>query len=257
MKLKSLLSVVLLSAATLSNGYNVRSTVVTPQASAITVPGGASNSGRMEARDGWAGAHDRGTRGTSSGSTVYPVTIGGDNHARKFSMSYSNRAGERWSNTFGNNPGDTHFVIDGYVYLPNPSQVMNLELDINAVSSSGRTYILSTQCAGATGHWEYGYTTGTQGHWGSTGVACNPRNWAPNKWHHIRIAIHRDSGGYGTHEAVSLDGDYHSFGNITKTCTKDLGWQNGTLNFQFQIEGSSTSHGSASAYMHQWVIYHW
>jgi hypothetical protein len=257
MRLKFLLSVVLLSTATLSNGYNVHPTVVAPQASTINVASGASSSGRMEARGGWQQAHDGGTPGTSSGSTVYPVTIGGYNNARKFSMSYSNRSGERWSNTFANDPGDTHFVIDGYIYLPNPSQVMNLELDINAVASSGATYILSTQCAGITGHWEYGYTTGTQGHWGSTGVGCNPRNWTPNKWHHIRIAVHKVAGGYGTHEAESVDGVYHSFGNVTKTCTKKLGWRPGTLNFQFQIEGSSTGSGSAVAYMHQWVIYHW
>ena len=48
-------------------------------------------------------------------------------------MTYSNHGGERWHVSFGNNPSSLHFVFDVYVYVVNPSQMANLELDLNQV----------------------------------------------------------------------------------------------------------------------------
>ena len=122
-------------------------------------------------------------------------------------MTYDDQAGERWSNTFTKDTTSNYFVLDTYVFLPNPSEVKNLELDINQVTANGETIILSTQCSGEIGQWEYGDSVGKHDHWKSSGIKCNPAEWKANVWHHIQIGEHRDgTNGFVTHDYVILDG---------------------------------------------------
>jgi hypothetical protein len=223
------------------------------------VPSNAVSSGDLAASSNWNEGHDGGTKGSSKGSTRYPVMIAGSN-AREFYMTYTDQGGERWSNTFARNSAEsTHFMIDGYVYLTQPSQVLNLETDINDVDSAGNTYILSTQCAGTVGTWEYGYTVGkkTDHWWSVSNMRCNPAQWGANKWHHIQIAAYRNNDGTTTHEWVALDGVTQNWVNATKMSSHYLGWSKGEVNTQYQIEGASTGSGSITSYIHDWVIWRW
>ena len=217
----------------------------------------AKSSGDMDAKEPWGQIHDGGTPGTSRGSTVYPATTPVYDDARKFYMTYTNRGGERWNRFVVNDHTSTHFVLDTYVFLPNPSQVLNLELDINQVMANGETVLLTTQCAGieGVGRWEAGYTAGRYDHWWASGPKCDPRTWKAG-WHHIQIGMHRDNNGVVTHDWVEFDGTHSAWG-YTRQSAHFIGWAPGVTNVQFQIEGTNKTSGSATAYLHKLTIYRW
>ena len=126
-------------------------------------------------------------------------------------MTYSARGGELYSLHFGTDTTATHFVYDTYVYVVDPSQLANLEMDINDVMADGRTVILGTQCSTYSKTWEYTAIVNGRSGWHSSNLPCNPTAWAAKTWHHIQIASHRDSNGVATYDWVSFDGTYSDF----------------------------------------------
>jgi hypothetical protein len=225
---------------------------------ATSLPSNAVRSALLDSMGGWSGEHDAGTPGSSHGSMVYPATTPSYDKARKFYMTYSSGAGERWHISFGNNGSAMNFVLDTYVYLENPSQVANLELDLNQVTSSGKTVMFDTQCSSYSKTWEYTVVTGgSTDHWTRSNIYCNPLTWKAKTWHHIQIGMHRDSSGNITHDWLNLDGTHNVFRNAKGYGLRSLGWQKGTLLTNFQIDGLSHSSGSVTAYIHNMVFYHW
>jgi len=222
-----------------------------------SIPSSAISSGDLDGSSKWTEEHDGGTPGKSKGTTSYPAKTPAYDDSREFRMTYSDQAGERWSNTFIKDANASHFVLDTYVLLPKPSEVKNLELDINQVIANGETIILSTQCSGEVGRWEYGDTVGKHDHWKSSNIKCNPAEWQANVWHHIEIGEHRDANGFVTHDWVTVDGDYSAFDNATLESAHFLDWGKGDVNTQFQIEGSSTGSGTVTAYIHKFTVYRW
>jgi hypothetical protein len=222
------------------------------------IPANAVSSGDLDGKGPWGQIHDGGTPGSSRGSSVYPATTPVYDDARKFYMTYSDRGGERWNLNVAKDSKATHFVLDTYVFLPSPSEVLNLEMDINQVTANGETVIFSTQCAGITGagYWEAGYTEGKYDHWWASGIKCNPQNWAPNVWHHIQIGMHRNASGVVVHDWVNFDGTQHAWG-YSRESAHFLGWAPGVVDVQFQIEGSSKGSGSVTSYIHKLTVYRW
>lgn len=237
-------------------GSGTTTTPPPPSSSTYGIAANAVSSGDLDGRYGWQQIHDGGTPGTSRGSSVYPATTPLYDDARELYMTYSDRAGERWSLSFAKASAPTHFVLDTYVLLPHPSQVLNLEMDINQVTANGETVILSTQCAGTVGSWEAGYTSGSLDHWWASGIKCDPRNWAPNVWHHVQIGMHREPNGVVVHDWVDLDGAHHSWG-YARESAHFLGWAPATIDVQYQIEGSSSGSGSVTTYIHKLTVYRW
>jgi hypothetical protein len=224
---------------------------------APSIPSNAISSGNLDGTTNWIEMHDAGTPGEAVGTTLYPATTPVYDEARLFSMTYSERAGERWSNSFAIDTKSTHFALDLYVFLPDPSQIENLELDLNQVTKDGETLIMSTQCSGNKGVWEYGVGGIGNSHWETTKIKCKPASWAPNVWHHIQIGEHHDSKGVITHDWVTVDGVYTPFVGATKAHGKKLGWKKGDVNTQFQIEGSSKTSSTATIYAHDLTVYRW
>ena len=147
-----------------------------------------------------------------------------DGSATEFLVSYSDYGGERFHLVFGNDTAATYFVYDTYVYLVNPTQVQNLELDMDQVTANGETIIFGTQCSSVSGTWEYTYVSSGHAHWKPSNIPCNPQNWKPNKWHHIQIQSHR-VGDVVTYDWVKLDNDrVRSFKQATVPSGLFLGW---------------------------------
>lgn len=234
-----------------SSGSSTGSNAVT------SLPSNAVASALLDGMSAWSGEHDTGTPGSSKGSMVYPATTPSYDKAREFYMTYSKGAGERWHVSFGNNPTAMNFVLDTYVYLVNPTQVANLELDLNQVTSSGKTIMFDTQCSSYSKTWEYTVVSGSTNHWTKSNVSCNPLTWKAKTWHHIQIGMHRDSSGNITHDWVNLDGTHSEFKNAKGYGTRSLGWAKGTLLTNFQIDGLSKGSGSITTYIHNMVFYHW
>lgn len=227
---------------------------------ATTSSGIPSNARVSRSVDGgnWAWEHDRGTPGTSSGSSYYAVSNPStDGKSREVNVSYYNHGGERYHTSVANDSSATHFVYDARIYVVNPSQIANIELDINQVTSNGRTVIFGSQCSAYSGTWEFVTVSGKSPHWHSSNIGCNPKSWSANAWHHIQVASHRDTYGNVYYDWVSLDGRTSYFSNAKGYDSMGLGWAPGSVTLNFQLDGASSSHGSMKLFMDQLNIYRW
>jgi hypothetical protein len=244
-----------------STTFNVGSSSTSSTPSSISsgtvtsIPSYAIGSANLDGKY-WAYEQDAGVPGSARGSTAFPATTPLYDDARKFYMTYSKHGGVRWHVSFAKDAAATHFIYDTYVYIVDPAQVANLELDMNQVMSNGKTVIFGTQCSSYTKTWEYTYVSGGA-HWKSSNVPCNPKTWAAKSWHHVQIASHRNSSGYVTYDWVNVDGAHHAFSNATVYSAESLGWAHGDLLINFQMDGANYTSGSITAYIHKMTIFRW
>jgi hypothetical protein len=222
------------------------------------IPAYAIRSLGLETSRAWKGVHDDQTKGHSNGATHYPIFPDGENGlpGRQFVTWYGDKGGERYHLTFGRDPNATHFVYEANVYLVDPSEVENVEMDMNQVMSDGRTVIFGVQCAAHSKSWEYTYVNSTGTHWRPSNIHCNPHDWGTKKWHKIQIASHRDDAGNVTYDWVNFDGVYTDFQNAQVFSAESLRWTPGELLLNFQIDGAHKS-GVMDAYLNNLAIYRW
>lgn len=223
-------------------------------ATVSSIPSNAIGSANLDGKS-WAYERDAGTPGSARGSSVYPATTPLYDDAREFYMTYSAHGGERWHISFAKDASATHFIYDTYVYIVDPAQVANIELDMNQVMSNGATVIYGTQCSSYTKTWEFTTVSGGS-HWRSSNIPCNPKTWAAKTWHHVQIASHRNSSGDVTYDWVNLDGTHRVFKNATGYSAEKLGWAKGDLLINFQLDGANSG-GSITAYIHKMTIFRW
>ena len=222
----------------------------------VSIPSNAVASADLDTLGNWTGEHDSGTPGSSKGSMVYPAKTPVYDDAREFYMTYTDHGGERWHISFAKDANSTHFVMDSYVYVVNPDQLANLELDLNQVMPNGKTVVIGTQCSVYSKTWEWAYYTSAY-HWHSSNISCNPTMWSANTWHHIQLGFHRDSNGVVTHDWVIFDGQQSSFSGAVSQASKAMGWASATLLMNVQVDGYSKSSGSVTIYMHKLNYYRW
>jgi hypothetical protein len=252
-------STVTISATSVANRTVAKSLVTTlvPPTGTSRIPSNAISSGVLDGSPNWEWQHDPGTPGSSQGSSVYPATgLSSDNSAREYYMTYSGKSGELFHLSFGKDLNATHFVYDAYVYVDDPSQLANLEMDMNDVMSDGRTVILGTQCSSYSKSWEYTYYSAGF-HWHPSNIPCSPETWSAKTWHHIQIATQRDGNGVATYDWVNVDGVYTDFQNATVNSAESLGWAKGDLLINFQIDGSSAGSGSNTLYTDKLQVWRW
>lgn len=213
---------------------------------------------------GWFWQWDAGTAQCTLGdSNTYLVGSGSpniDGQSRIFYVDWKatngGTPGERYSETFGNDVSATNVVYDTYIYITDPQNIQDLEMDTNQVwDSSGDVVIFGIQCgADKNGNktWQYTTNTGTNAKpvdtWNPTTLPCNPQDatqWAPNTWHHVQLVAQHDSSGNATYEEITLDGKsqtlseggYDSFG---------VGWPAGNLLLNLQIDGINNGGNEAT-----------
>jgi len=228
------------------------------EASAETIPANANTISGIQTHSSWEMEHDANTPGNSSGamSIVNNPSHGGS--ARKFTTHFSNSGGERYSDSFGEDTTATNFVYDGWVYIDgSPSNLANIELDLNQTLDNGDVMIYSFQCSGNSGLWEYGSNAASvknpRAKWVHSKIACNPRTWSGSTWHHVQIAYSRDTSGYITYQSLTFDGTVHTI-NARVFGEFGLHWGH-VLQTNFQIDGSGS--GSNTTYLDDLVVYCW
>jgi hypothetical protein len=217
---------------------------------APTIPGGAVNSGILDnatTPGTWLGVHDTGTPGTSTGTSAYiSPTVG-----RNFNFTYTGNGGERYSLFFASDTTSQNFCYDLEVAFTDPTQVLNMELDMNQVMADGRTVVFDCQCASGSGSWEYN-------NWHASTILGNPQTWGISTYHHIRIFWHRDvTGNITTWDGVEFDGVYTAFGVSPANTAASLGWAVARLVINFQIEGTSSGSGTVDAYGRNIQVWRW
>jgi hypothetical protein len=229
-----------------------------PQPNMAWIPEFAVSSPGLETSIAWQWEHDSDTKGGSNGMSSYPIYPDGRNGlpGRQFVTWYSGNGGERYHLTFGHDTKATHFVYEANVYLVDPAQIANLEMDMNQVLADGRTVIFGTQCSAHSKSWEYTYVNSTGTHWHASNIHCNPHDWGAKKWHKVQIAFHRDDDGNVTYDWVGFDGVYTSFQGAAAPSAESLHWTPGELLLNFQIDGAYKS-GVMDAYLNNLAIYRW
>jgi hypothetical protein len=222
------------------------------------IPPNAIRSLGLETSVAWQGVHDDQTKGSSNGLTHYPIFPDGQNGlaGRQFVTWYGDKGGQRYHLTFGHDTSATHFVYEANVYLVDPAEVENVEMDMNQVMSNGRTVIFGVQCAAHSKSWEYTYVNKSGTHWHPSNIHCNPHDWGTKKWHRIQIASHRDDGGNVTYDWINFDGVYADFQGATAFSAESLHWTPGELLLNFQIDGARKS-GVMDAYLNNLAVYRW
>lgn len=223
-------------------------------AASSSIPSYAKSSSNLDGRS-WAYERDGAISGSARGSTAYPAYTPSWDNARKFYMTYSNRGGVRWHQSFATDAYATHFIYDTYVYITNPSQVANVEMDMNQVKSDGATVVYGFQCSTYAKKWEYTYVSGGT-HWRASSAYCDPRTWKANTWHHIQIATHRNSNGDVTYDWVNFDNTHIGI-NRTVFSAEKLGWAKGHLLVNFQLDGYNKGSGSITAFVHSFKVFRW
>jgi hypothetical protein len=228
------------------------------EAAAEAIPANANTISGIQTHSSWEMVHDANTPGKSSGamSIVNNPSHGGS--ARKFTTHFSNSGGERYSDSFGEDTTATNFVYDGWVYIAgSPSNLANIELDLNQTLDNGDVMIYSFQCSGNNGVWEYGSNAGSvknsRAKWVHSHVSCNPKTWAGDTWHHVQIAYSRDSAGYITYQSLTFDGTVHTI-NARVFGEFGLHWGH-VLQTNFQIDGIGS--GSNTTYLDDLSVYCW
>lgn len=224
------------------------------------VPSDAVKVSSIQSLSNWKDQHDSATGSSSSGSMSVVNSPSLSGFARKFSFSFTNNAGQRFSDGFGDDPDPTNFLYDGWVYLPGPiTTIANIEMDMNQVISNGDTIIYAFQCDGWRGTWDYSENAGTATNQNvnwvpAKGSSCNPRNWTPNTWHHVQVWYSRDNSGNVTYHSVWFDNVEQPI-NQTVFSEFSLGWAPLLLT-NFQLDGYGSS-GSGTAYLDNLTIYRW
>jgi len=210
----------------------------------------------------WKAAYDTGTGGnsaTSSGVMSLEANPSQSGQAREFDTSYTNYGGERYYVSFGADTTSTNFFYDVWVYLPEtPTDIANLEFDMNQVMANGQTVIYGFQCDGWSGTWDYTENTGTPqapvDHWVHSTASCNVKNWSIQTWHHVQVYYSRDAQGDVSYNTVWLDGvEQQLYATVPSAFA--LGWGS-TLLTNFQVDGANTG-GSSTVYLDQMAIYRW
>jgi hypothetical protein len=228
------------------------------EAASEPIPSGASVISSIQTHANWNGKHDTGTPGNSSGQMSIVHSPSRSGAARKFTTHFSGSGGERYSDSFGEDTGAMNFVYEGWVYIAgSPSNLGNIELDLNQTLSNGDVMIYAFQCSGNAGVWEYGSNAGSVGKpkakWIHSKISCDPRKWTGNTWHHVQIAYSRDNSGYITYQSLTFDATLHLI-NARVFGRFGLSWGR-VLQTNFQIDGIGS--GTNTAYLDDLSVYRW
>ncbi len=125
----------------------------------------------------------------------------------------------------------THFVLDMYYTIGNPSASQGLEFNANQALSSA-WYKFSTQCNLAGGTWRV--WDSKNGGWVNTGIACTRP--PANTWQHVILEYQR-SGGKAVFVAITLNGK-KSY--VNKSFYPQAKSGDGSVGIHFQVDGNST-----------------
>jgi hypothetical protein len=147
----------------------------------------------------------------------------------------------------GNAPSATHFVLDMYYLVGNPSASQGLEFNANQALGSG-WYKFSTQCNLAGGTWRV--WDSKNGGWVNTGAACTRP--PANTWQHVTFEYQR-ANGKAVFVAITLNGK-KSY--INKSFYPKAQSGDGSVGIHFQVDGNSTQ-ADYTTWMDKVSFYYW
>lgn len=223
----------------------------------LLIPSTAKSSGILDNYPSWKAEKDAGTPGTVLPADTFNKYIDANN-GRQFYAKQTGKAGMRWSTSFvKGQQAATNFVYDLYVKIVDPTQLGQLELDMNQMMSDGRNCFLCIQANFIAGVWDYTTTPNNSCHWTHSNIKINKADWLPNTWKHIRLKTSRDDAGVVTYEGVELDGVYTLFDPTCKGVSAfKQNWTPGVLINNYQTNGANAS-GILDTCAKQIQVFYW
>jgi hypothetical protein len=168
---------------------------------------------------------------------------------------------------------DSHWIMDLYVYLPNPEAHQAFELDAQYVWGGYWTKFY-TECAfnisDGTGYWGvYGGGNGwtfLNGKKGAPYVPCDRNQFSTpwpggpyfTGWHHIVWTFLRNAAGYAEYESLKFDGTTYQLNDYTPTTEAHSGSSQGDFSVLVQLDGAedATTYPTVPAYVNELNITH-
>jgi len=168
---------------------------------------------------------------------------------------------------------DSHWVMDMYVYLPDPEAHQAFEVDMQYVWGGYWTKFY-TECAfnisNGKGYWGvYGGANGWKflnGQNGTPNLPCirsqfsTPSTQAgvPAGWHHIVWTFERNASGYAEYTSLAFDGTTYPLGNYVPTTDTNGGSNQGDFAALVQLDGAqnASTYPVVQAYIDELNITH-
>ena len=218
--------------------------------SGSSAPGGATVFSNIDAMSGWDGCSGCAGGGGQANyqMTQHMSSPSLDGNATKFSISGSVPFSHGlWWRRMSSNTTATHFILDMYYYMPNPSASQGLEFAANQAVNNG-WYKFSTQCTFSSNMWRV--WNSPNGGWVSTGIACNRP--PANTWQHVVFEYAR-ANGKAVFVSITVNGN-KSY--VNKSFTPQKTSTNGSVGVHFQLDGNSTE-TNYSVYTDQMKLTYW
>lgn len=222
---------------------------------APVIPPSSKSSGILDNSSLWKAEKDGGTPGTVTSNAMKFL---GPDLGRAFTAVQSGKAGFRWSNHFTNNASPMNFCYDLEVEFADPTQIGQLELDMNQVLADGRNCFLCVQFDTNSGTIQYTTTPNNKCHWNSSKLTHNLKSWPPNTSKHIRIFTHRDAAGMVYYDGIEIDEVYQPFGlpPVQSAFVPSPPWPVGTMLINFQTNGANAK-GTMQSIAKNIEVFYW
>lgn len=227
-----------------------KSISVTSTSSGSTTSSNGTVSSKIEEMSGWGsctGCSGAGSNASYS-MTQHLSSPSQDGNSTKFWVGGTDSFSHGlWWRRMSSNTSATHFVLDMYYYMPNPSASWGLEFAANQGLSSG-WYKFSTQCSFGSSAWRV--WDSKNGGWVSTGIACTRP--PANTWQHVVFEYARQSG-KAVFVSITVNGTKHY---VNKSFYPQNQSSSGSVGIHFQLNGDS-SMSSYSVYTDQMKLTYW
>jgi hypothetical protein len=216
-----------------SRSVNVTATTSTTSASAGTIAPYSSSAplsySKIEEKSGWYTYPDQGNPVCSS-KPALTSSPSLDGTSGKFYLGpvgqYNNCL---WPILLGSNSSVTHFTLDTYYRLSNPSVSQGVEFSSNKHIGT-KWYKFSVQCSYNKGVFSVWDTAG--GKWSPTTIAC--KRPALNSWDHLTVQT-EISNGKAVFLSLTLNGVPHTINKSFYPSTKSTSYSYGV---HFQMDGN-------------------
>jgi len=134
-----------------------------------------------------------------------------------------------WPILLGSNTTATHFALDTYYRLSDPSKSQGIEFSSNKHIGT-KWYKFSVQCSYSKGIWSVWDTAG--GKWSATSIPCNRPAW--NSWDHLTVKT-EISNGKAVFMSLTLNGVWHG---INKSFYPESQSSSYSFGVHFQMNGN-------------------
>jgi hypothetical protein len=196
---------------------------------AINTDGSTSWVSDIEEKSGWYTYPDQGNPDCSS-KPLLTSSPSLDGTSGKFYLGphgqYNNCL---WPILLGSSTTATHFTLETYYRLSDPSKSQGIELSSNKHIGT-KWYKFSVQCSYNKGVWSVWDTAG--GKWSATNIPCKRPAW--NSWDHLTVKT-EISNGKAVFLSLTLNGVWHS---INKSFYPESKSSSYSFGVHFQMDGN-------------------